>query len=63
MTDEQLVEVLSAWRKSLEAELDGVLIEDGQCRHEFQEYIGFSESYHYCIKCDTKQSGITRDSN
>jgi hypothetical protein len=25
-----------------------------QCRHEFVDYLGFSESYQYCKKCDKK---------
>lgn len=24
------------------------------CRHQYKEYIGFTETYHYCIKCNEK---------
>ncbi len=28
---------------------------NSQCQHEFKEYQGFNEFYHYCIKCDKKK--------
>lgn len=25
-----------------------------ECRHEMVQYVGFTETYHFCTKCDKK---------
>lgn len=27
-----------------------------KCTHEWKEYIGFTERYKYCTKCDSKEN-------
>ena len=27
-----------------------------KCSHDWKEYIGFTERYNYCTKCDTKEN-------
>jgi hypothetical protein len=36
------------WRK-------GVSVIDQQCDHDWKTYIGFSETYDYCSKCDIRR--------
>lgn len=32
-------------------------ISNDVCEHEYKYYLGLSESYEYCTKCDAKKSG------
>jgi hypothetical protein len=33
-----------------------MLDQDGNtCWHEFKQYVGFRETYEYCVKCDEKR--------
>lgn len=29
--------------------------DDGQCKHHWRNYIGFTESFKYCTKCDERR--------
>lgn len=50
-------EILQRWAKQLYANVDP---QEG-CVHEPKEYIGFTEKYEFCLKCDAKYiDGIWR---
>lgn len=34
-----------------------VTVPTSRCQHKYQDYIGFTESYKYCIFCDSKMKG------
>lgn len=34
-----------------------IRIFNDDCEHEYKQYLGLSESYEYCMKCDAKKSG------
>lgn len=31
-------------------------IDNLDCHHEWKEYIGFTQRYNYCVKCDKKEN-------
>lgn len=43
-------EILQRWAKQLYANTE---TQEG-CMHEPKEYIGFTEKYEFCLKCDAK---------
>ena len=49
---EELDLLLKQWADSLFKEYDAIA---SGCQHETQTYIGFSEQYEFCIKCDAKK--------
>lgn len=34
---------------------DFFLPKNRECSHEYKQYVGFRESYDYCVKCDQKK--------
>ena len=33
------------------------------CQHEFKTYVGFTDSFEYCVKCDLKKSEIKNNTD
>jgi hypothetical protein len=55
-------ELLKQWQKDLEELYAKTPINPEVCDHEFKEYVGFTERYFFCCKCDAKsRDGIWID--
>jgi hypothetical protein len=55
MDQEQMQEldrILKLWADSYQPNMDADLT---GCHHDSKVYIGFSEEYEYCTKCDSKK--------
>jgi hypothetical protein len=44
---------LEAWAVRIQKDIDAL----GGCQHTFAQYMGFSETYEFCTKCDEKRRG------
>jgi hypothetical protein len=49
-----LEEILNKWAIAFKENSKRQALSYG-CQHDIREYIGFSEQYEYCIKCDAKK--------
>jgi hypothetical protein len=52
-----LTDVLENWARSLDlGSTASMQIGEisAECQHEYREYVGFSEAYRFCTKCDSK---------
>ena len=43
-------EVLERWKQQLNLKTPS----EAGCEHEAREYMGFTERYNFCLKCDAK---------
>jgi hypothetical protein len=50
-------EVLKYSANNIPQWMKEIKLNNTQCLHEIKHYIGFKESFHYCIKCDIKKAG------
>lgn len=69
MTDEQLENMIVNYHKSMghgEIELPPGIVwsvpfgdsfdqDDCGCKHEWKDYIGMTDAFKYCVKCDEKK--------
>jgi hypothetical protein len=49
---------MALWREQVERSpqvFKTPIIGESGCNHEFKEYVGLTESYKYCLKCDHKE--------
>jgi hypothetical protein len=55
VTDNEPANTVIARVRGLASILDGKKKKVAICSHSWQNYIGFSKSYKFCTKCDTKR--------
>jgi hypothetical protein len=56
MNFDEANDLLKNWLESVSGYINHEKKEDTGCKHEFQLYSGFTESYLFCKHCDEKKA-------